>query len=333
MTRFLSETACSNLSLQGEGRLEKGLDWVTIWESWASEGPSVFLESAGVSSAASEWLILAGMPENEYFENEGKCWWADASGFHQVRFDFWDFADSIGNGKDDYLPLPFSLSSSWFGALSYEFGFHTQMGTKRTSQSYSKTVPDFYFFKPSFLIAANRCSKEYFLFGRKAFDPFQEVSRRRIPLSVQPIQARWTSEDYRLKVESAKAYIQSGDIYQANLSQSFQTQWEGNVGSLYRLLREMNPGPFMGIFKGRNFTVVSSSPERLVSGEGNLIETRPIAGTRPGEKMKLRTCNYRWSLKRIRRSRRNISCLWIWRGMIWDGWPVMEPSGSSAMGR
>jgi anthranilate synthase component 1 len=56
---------------------------------------------------------------------------------------------------------------------------------------------------------------------------------------------------------------------------------EGGVAGLYRSLRDLNPGPFMGIFKGKGFTLVSSSPERLVTGRGRLLETRPIAGTRP----------------------------------------------------
>ncbi|HET9870225.1 MAG TPA: anthranilate synthase component I family protein, partial [bacterium] len=56
---------------------------------------------------------------------------------------------------------------------------------------------------------------------------------------------------------------------------------EGEPLSLYRILREVNPGPFMGLLAAPSFTLVSSSPERLVRGRGGLLETRPIAGTRP----------------------------------------------------
>ncbi len=281
MIHFLAEIFYSQLSLQGEGRLEKSVDWVGLWESWATLGPAIFLESAGMPGEASEWLILAGLPEKEYFESGENYWLADNSGLHKAQFDFWDFANLIENSRTGFMPMPFSLSFAWFGILSYEFGVRTQLGKKQKLSGYSKPVPDFYFFKPSRLIAVNRRSKEYFLFGREFFNPFHEVSRFRIPFNVQDIQSRWSLEDYRVKVQEAQAYIQEGDIYQANLAQSFQTRWEGNAGSLYRILREMNPGPFMGIFKGRNFTIVSSSPERLVSGLGNRIETRPIAGTRP----------------------------------------------------
>jgi para-aminobenzoate synthetase component 1 len=278
---FSSQTFGTGLPLQGQGRLEKSLDWVGLWEEWAVQGPSVFLESAGAPGEASEWLILAGLPDKEYFEKEGKAWLADDSGLHPAEFDFWDFTDSIGKGPADFLSLPYSLSSSWFGILSYEFGFHTQLGAKKNFQGIPRLVPDFYFFKPSRLLAVNRGSKEYFFFGKKDFDPFEESLRPRQAFNVQAIQAEWSQEDYRSRAQRAQTYIQAGDIYQANLAQAFQARWNGNPGSLYRVLREMNPGPFMGIFKGRNFTVVSSSPERLVCGEGNRLETRPIAGTRP----------------------------------------------------
>jgi anthranilate/para-aminobenzoate synthase component I len=281
VTSFLSENLCIGLPLLAQGQLEKLPDWVGLWEDWAIEGSSVLLESAGVVGEASEWLILAGMPEKEYFESGEKFWLSDDSGLQPTALNFWDFTDSIGSGSSHFLRLPFSLASSWFGVLSYEFGFRTQLGAKKRLRRHSKSVPDFYFFKPSRLMAVNRRSKEYFLFGRRAFNPFKEVSRRRNPFGVQALQARWSLEDYRVKVQGAQAYIQAGDIYQANLAQSFQARWEGGAGSLYRLLREMNPGPFMGIFKGRDFTVISSSPERLLSGEGNRLETRPIAGTRP----------------------------------------------------
>jgi anthranilate/para-aminobenzoate synthase component I len=101
------------------------------------------------------------------------------------------------------------------------------------------------------------------------------------PFNVGPVEARVSAVQYETMVRQAQDYIGAGDIYQANLAQSFQASWQGSTASLYRLLREMNPGPFMGLFRGPNFTVVSSSPERLVAGRGDWLEARPIAGTRP----------------------------------------------------
>lgn len=81
-------------------------------------------------------------------------------------------------------------------------------------------------------------------------------------------------------------YLAAGDVFQVNLSRA----WRGRVdahapAALYARLREASPAPFAGLFagesEGRPWAVVSSSPERLVSVRGDVVETRPIAGTRP----------------------------------------------------
>jgi anthranilate synthase component 1 len=77
--------------------------------------------------------------------------------------------------------------------------------------------------------------------------------------------------------------IARGDVYQANLSRG----WRGRLpataspAALYRRLRAANPGPFSGSARLPGFTLLSSSPERLLRIEGATASTRPIAGTRP----------------------------------------------------
>jgi anthranilate synthase component 1 len=88
---------------------------------------------------------------------------------------------------------------------------------------------------------------------------------------------------FLLGVERALEYIAAGDIYQANLSRAWRARL--NAGTkpqhLYQRLRETNPAPFSGIVQLDGMTVVSSSPERLVSVRDGVVSTRPIAGTRP----------------------------------------------------
>jgi anthranilate synthase component 1 len=91
-------------------------------------------------------------------------------------------------------------------------------------------------------------------------------------------------EHFRAAVRGALEHIAAGDIYQANLSRA----WTGKVpagcspAAVYAQLRRANPGPFAGIADlGGGLAILSSSPERLVRVRGRVIETRPIAGTRP----------------------------------------------------
>lgn len=84
-------------------------------------------------------------------------------------------------------------------------------------------------------------------------------------------------------VDIAKQYIKNGDIFQANLSREWQINLSKEVKDIcvYRKLKIKNPSPFAAFVKLDNFTIISSSPERLFSVDSEIIQTRPIAGTRP----------------------------------------------------
>lgn len=81
----------------------------------------------------------------------------------------------------------------------------------------------------------------------------------------------------------ALEHIAAGDVYQANLARRWRAPMPDGLSAagLYRRLRATNPGAFAGIAALPGFTVLSSSPERLVRVQGRHIDTRPIAGTRP----------------------------------------------------
>ncbi len=95
------------------------------------------------------------------------------------------------------------------------------------------------------------------------------------------IRSNLSETDYVERVKKAKNYILEGDIYQANLAQKFDTCFKGNQLELYDKLKRVNPSPFSGYLDFQDFSLVSSSPERLVKVHEQKVETRPIAGTRP----------------------------------------------------
>jgi anthranilate synthase component 1 len=78
-------------------------------------------------------------------------------------------------------------------------------------------------------------------------------------------------------------YLAAGDVFQANISRGWNARFAHapQPAELFQRLRTHNPAPFAGVFAGDGWAVVSASPERLVSVRGDLVETRPIAGTRP----------------------------------------------------
>jgi anthranilate/para-aminobenzoate synthase component I len=82
-------------------------------------------------------------------------------------------------------------------------------------------------------------------------------------------------------VRRAKAFIAQGEIYQVNLSQRFSAPLSSSPWKLYEDLRAINPSPFAAFADYGSLQIVSASPERFLRVQGDLIETRPIAGTRP----------------------------------------------------
>ncbi len=90
-----------------------------------------------------------------------------------------------------------------------------------------------------------------------------------------------TRDGYIAAIEKTRQYIEEGDVYITNMTQTFTGEWLGNPVDLYDRLRAINPAPFSAYLPFGDFTVLSSSPERFLKITNGHVETRPIKGTRP----------------------------------------------------
>lgn len=139
-----------------------------------------------------------------------------------------------------------------------------------------------------------------FVDGRNAGHAYEEACRkidaiiarirkptRLVPLeyprALKPVKfkSNFAQKDYEAAVESGKKYIRSGDIIQFVPSQRFSVKTKASPLMIYRALRSINPSPYMFLFQGRDFSLIGASPEVHVRCEDGVVETRPIAGTRP----------------------------------------------------
>lgn len=113
--------------------------------------------------------------------------------------------------------------------------------------------------------------------------PLNAMMHRSIPDNVEPgeITSNLTKEQYIANVEQAKEYIRAGDIFQVVLSQRFEIATDISPLHVYRVLRTINPSPYMYYLKMDDEVIVGASPEMLVRVENDKVDTRPIAGTRP----------------------------------------------------
>lgn len=95
------------------------------------------------------------------------------------------------------------------------------------------------------------------------------------------LKSNFEREDFEEAVTRCQEYIRAGDIFQVVLSQRFSARMSAEPIDLYRILRTVNPSPYMYYLQFSDLAVVGSSPEVMVRAENGVAHLRPIAGTRP----------------------------------------------------
>ncbi len=96
-----------------------------------------------------------------------------------------------------------------------------------------------------------------------------------------PVTPLFNKEQFCEMVEKAKHHIFEGDIFQIVLSNRLAAPFEGTLLNTYRVLRTVNPSPYMFYFSSSDMEVAGASPETLVKLENGVLHTFPLAGTRP----------------------------------------------------
>jgi anthranilate synthase component 1/para-aminobenzoate synthetase component 1 len=197
--------------------------------------------------------------------------WVGAIGYEMARW-----LDAVDLQSQDDLNLPllhfFQVDQVWV----YD---HTTQILKRVLSKKSLNNPQKYYYEMAQEIERDWHQADLIL------DVCQNPTQPTPPISSNGdgagLRPNISKSQYVKMVDRAKRYIEEGDIYQANLSQRFEAEFKGEPLDIYENLQQINPSPFSGYLKLGDLTLVSSSPERLVKIENGILETRPIAGTRP----------------------------------------------------
>lgn len=114
--------------------------------------------------------------------------------------------------------------------------------------------------------------KELLYTGKKSFEGGKLLGE------VTPL---FSKDAFSDMIGKAKHHIHEGDIFQIVLSNRLQANFEGSLFDTYRVLRTVNPSPYMFYFSGTDVEVAGASPETLVKLEDGILHTFPLAGTRP----------------------------------------------------
>ena len=94
------------------------------------------------------------------------------------------------------------------------------------------------------------------------------------------VRSNMSRQRYGEAIERCLEYIRAGDIFQVVFAQRFQFDFDGDPFDIYRVLRTVNPSPYMFHIQQDGLQILGASPEILVRVQDGTLEVRPIAGTR-----------------------------------------------------
>ncbi|QFS86984.1 MULTISPECIES: aminodeoxychorismate synthase component I [unclassified Marinobacter] len=198
-------------------------------------------------------------------------------------------ADSYRQPGITNAEVPCPLAGGWVGSIAYEFGYAREPRLNRLAKEHRYPL----FFSGLYLWMASEDleSGECYLWVHPAL-PAAAAKQIISWLESSPNadHAPWlmtshftptqSPERFRQRVDQVRHYIQSGDCYQANLSQSFEGRYQGSPWAAFNALSHANPTPYAAFLRFRGNAVVSVSPERFLAIRDGVIETSPIKGTR-----------------------------------------------------
>ncbi len=205
--------------------------------------------------------------------------------------------DSYKSPKFDYLP---SFTGGLVGYFSYDFLAYSEKSLRiKTEDSENFKDVDLMLFDK--VIAFDNFRQKIILIANMSLDDpetgynkaklelaqlaelLRSGERRKEPAGhlTSEVTPLFDKEQYCGMVERAKHHIHEGDIFQIVLSNRLSAGFEGSLFNTYRVLRTINPSPYMFYFSGTDVEIAGASPETLVKLENGVLHTFPLAGTRP----------------------------------------------------
>lgn len=248
-----------------------------LTERFADVEGTVLLHSGGEFDAAKNSFLCLFPKEKIVLEAGERCWET-----LQVR---------LGRFDREAPGIP-----KWVGYLGYEMGCFGDVD--KILPYYKPQTPDCCFYAPSIVIHFEHGARKATLYATEEGNShinkvFQKVDRNshtseKLCLS----DSSDTLESYVEKIALIKEAILEGEVYQVNLSQEINLSGKSAPFTHFKKLTSLNPAPFTAYVQCKDFTIVSSSPERFLCRKGEWIETRPIKGTAPrGRSQEEDECN------------------------------------------
>ena len=153
---------------------------------------------------------------------------------------------------------------------------------EKVPQSHPVDTPlmEFGIYEDGILYDTKQKKSFYFYYDENRIDQIKLSENKFDNFNVSEISVDMNEEKFTKIVNDAKKYIHDGDIFQVVLSRRFNFDANGDYLKVYKILRSMNPSPYLYHMKMKEKTIIGASPEMLIRVTGDVVETFPIAGTR-----------------------------------------------------
>ena len=197
---------------------------------------------------------------------------------------FKNFMNEMGVSSDSGAPVNGFVGHTNFDAVKY---FDT---IEFPEEKFQTKIPDMHYIFYRYLININHFNEEiYFIENRLEGEPSGLEKVRRMVFDyhiptydfklVGEETSNLTDEEFKDLVAKGKHHCQIGDVFQIVLSRQFQQKFKGDDFKVYRILRSINPSPYLYYFDYGSYRIFGSSPEHQLLVKGKTAQVNPIAGT------------------------------------------------------
>jgi para-aminobenzoate synthetase component 1 len=193
-----------------------------------------------------------------------------------------DVVDFVERARPLDAALPFPLAGGVVACLAYELGAWTVSGLRRAGPGLLAVVRRY----DPMLVFDHRMRRWSIVGSAPTPPPWLDrlsapARAPEGPLATGELRAGFARDEYRTAIARIQAYLRAGDVYQVNLTQPFRTRLAGPAWALYTRLASQHPAAYAAYVDLGDAEIVANSPELFLRRRGDLVETRPIKGTRP----------------------------------------------------
>ena len=259
------------------------------------------LESAADSQGWGRWSFLGFEPELEITAKDGVVQIRDREHTSsQIRQPGEVLRQILADHRSPKIPGLPPFTGGLVGYFSYDYMKYAEPSLRFTGEDQERfkdmdlmlfrSVIAFDNFRQKLILITNADASDLDVSYPAAcaqLDRIAELLRHGAPAPrrpsrlTTPVKSLFSRERYCDMVERAKAHIREGDIFQVVLSNRLEAGFEGSLLDVYRVLRTLNPSPYLFYFTSDDMELAGASPETLVKLEGGVLHTFPLAGTRP----------------------------------------------------